>query len=308
MIDEWYVIANPAAGKGEVQANWSVIESQLMNALPIGGVVFSQSRGHAIELAKQAVESGHKKILAVGGDGTNHEVVNGILQQERFPSSEITYALLPIGTGNDWIKTHGLPQKTEEILKIIQAGNTAYQDIGSIQYTNGGKSKERYFVNVAGMAYDGYICEITVRDPSVLKNHMSYMWLVVKCLFKYKLRKANVNIDGENYSGKFYTINLGIGKYSGGGMQLVPHASPTAGQFAITLAGNLTKLGVLFNTYRFYNGSIGRHSKVTTLFGKKIEVVAAGDQATLVEADGEFLGETPVKFEILAAALKHIVP
>jgi len=308
MINEWFVIANPTAGRGEVQARWPEIERALMAALPIGEMVFSEYRGHAIELAQQAVSAGHHKILAIGGDGTNHEVTNGILQQSFLPSHQVLYALLPIGTGNDWVKTHGIPRRMEQALAIIQKEQTSFQDAGLIRYQKNGQPAERYFVNVAGMAYDAFICQVAEIRPEAVRNQFFYLWLVLKCLFKYRLRPARITIDGKVFEGKYYTINLGIGRYSGGGMQLVPHANPSDGQLAITLAGNISKLGVLLNTYRFYNGSIGRHPKVQTLKGREVRVEAIGEWPTLVEADGEFLGETPVTFSLKSKALKIVVP
>jgi len=308
MINEWFVIANPTAGRGEVKRRWPELEKAIMSALPIGEIAFSESRGHAIELAQQAIASGHHKILAIGGDGTNHEVANGILQQPHHPSERITYALIPIGTGNDWVKTHGISPQLSQVIEVVKREHTMLQDVGLIRYQKNGQQATRYFVNVAGMAYDAYICRAAEISPEAVRNQFYYLWLVFKCLFKYRLRKAHISIDGQQYSGKYYTINLGIGRYSGGGMQLVPHANPTGGQFAITLAGNISKLGVIINTYRFYNGSIGQHPKVQVLNGKKVRVAAGEEWPTLLEADGEFLGETPVEFELIPQALKIVVP
>lgn len=308
MINEWFVIANPAAGRGAVKARWPAIERALMAALPVGELVFSESRAHATELARQAVEAGHRKILAIGGDGTNHEVTNGILQQSVIPSNQVLYALLPIGTGNDWVKTHAIPCRMEQALAIIQKERSTFQDVGLIRFQDNGQPAERYFVNVAGMAYDAFICRVAEIRPEAVRNQFFYLWLVLKCLFKYQLQPARVSVDGQVFEDKYYTINLGIGRYSGGGMQLVPHASPTGGQFAITLAGNISKLGVLLNTFRFYNGSIGKHPKVQLLKGKEVRVEAIGQHPTLVEADGEFLGETPVSFSLISKALKIVVP
>ncbi|MBK7336340.1 MAG: acylglycerol kinase family protein [Saprospirales bacterium] len=98
----WYTIVNPAGGNGTVQKRWPRIEAALLQAGVRFEVVFTEARGHATELARNAVESGWRHILAVGGDGTNNETVNGILQQQAVPPSEVCYALLPVGTGNDW--------------------------------------------------------------------------------------------------------------------------------------------------------------------------------------------------------------
>ena len=309
MNHPWYVIANPTAGKGMVRKRWPALQQRIAGVLPVGEFALSEYKGHAIELAQQAVEKGYRKILAVGGDGTNHEVANGIMMQQALPSREVTYALLPIGTGNDWIKTHGLPRPMDEALDVIRAGKTAFQDIGLIHYHKDGKPLQRYFLNVAGLAYDGYIGKKSEERRYATRNKLFYLMLVVSCLFEYELRRAIVEGGGRRIEGRFYTINLGICRYSGGGMQLAPHAIPDDGQFAVTTAGALSRAGVLLNTYRFYNGTIASHPKVEAFYAKSLEVKAAeGEPPTLLEADGEFLGETPARFSILPSALRFIIP
>ncbi len=308
MDDQWFAIANPTAGKGLVRKEWPALQERIRRQLPVAEFRLTEYRGHAIELVRQAIEKGYRKVLAIGGDGTNHEATNGILQQQAAPSQSITYALLPIGTGNDWIKTYRLSRNIDKALAVIKAGNTRLQDAGLIRYHKNGQAQERYFVNVAGLAYDGYLVRRS-DDASERGGKLFYLLLILRCLFEYHLRRARVIADGQVYEDEFYTINLGIGRFSGGGMQLVPHAIPDDGQFAVTIAGRLSKIGVLLNTYRFYNGSIGGHPKVEAFFAKNLRVEAAdGEPPTLLEADGEFLGETPAEFSLVEKALKVIVP
>ena len=100
----WYIIANPMAGNGWVGKHWPVVEAILQELGYSYTVKFTEHRDHAIRLVEDAVLKGHRHILGVGGDGTNHEIANGILLQTRVPSADITYALLPVGTGNDWAR------------------------------------------------------------------------------------------------------------------------------------------------------------------------------------------------------------
>ena len=308
MNRSWYIIANPAAGNGQFARRWPALQRQIARQLPVGECVLTQQTGHATEAAELAVKQGFRHILAVGGDGTNHEVANGILQQQQVPSTAITQALLPWGTGNDWVKTYNWPRDIPTALQHIASGQTILQDVGKITYSAAGKEKQRYFVNVAGLAYDGYLVK-RAAERGGASGKLGYLSLVTRCLFEYNLREAIVQINGQQYQDFFYTINFGLGRYSGGGMQLVPHADPTAGEFAVTLAGKISRLGVMRNTYRFYNGTIGGHPLVKTFFAKSATVKAApGAPPTLVEADGEFLGETPATFELIPQAWRIIVP
>ena len=306
---KWYIIVNPAAGNGAGRRIWPILEKQVKKRLPNCEVIHTAYATHAIQIVDNAIKNGFRHFIAVGGDGTNHEVANGILQQKTIDSSAITYALLPVGTGNDWIKTYGIPKKINLWLDMLCAENTRIQDVGFLEYKFEGNHKTRYFVNVAGLAYDAFVVRYIEKNKKKVRNQFFYLMMIMRCLFKYALRKARVKFDNKEEEGLFYTINIGICKYSGGGMSLVPHATPDDGQLALTLAGKVSKLSILLNTWRFYNESILQHSKIKGYQTQEINISAVEkDQPVLLEADGEFLGETPVRITIIKEALKVVVP
>lgn len=305
----WYIIANPAAGKNAVAHQWQSLQIFLQEYLPDHLVVLTERRGQATELAIEAIRQGHRKIIAVGGDGTNFEVINGILQQQEVPSTDISYALLPVGTGNDWIRTHGIPKDWHQWLEMLNAGHTLLQDVGVVQYFSNGEPAQRFFVNVAGMAYDAFVVRYAEQHKRWIIHKTLYLFLVFRLLFKYRLARARVIFNNQIVEDYFYTINIGICRYSGGGMSLVPHADPADGQLALTLARKVSKIGVLINTYRFYNGTLGEHPKTDLYQTAHIRVESLQkNQALWVEADGEWLGDAPAVFSILPKALKIIVP
>ncbi len=305
---KWLIVVNPAAGSGRVGRLWPTLYNHLITHLPDHQVVLSEAQGHATVLTQQAIEQGFRYILAVGGDGTNHEVVNGIMLQKVAPTAEITYALLPVGTGNDWIKTHQIPRPIEEWLQMFLKGKTRLQNIGHLQYYVGDEQRTRYFANVAGLAYDGYVVQFTEQKAPVLPGRVYYLMVILFCIFRYRLQRALLRFGDRQISDRYYTINVGVCRYSGGGMQLVPQADPTGSQLALTYAGPVSKLGVILNTYRFYNGTIGEHPLVTTTHAEEVAVEESGDGPLLLEADGEFLGQTPVKITLQHLALRFIAP
>lgn len=305
---KWYIIINPAASNGAVARQWEKILPQIEMHLADFTFAFTQYRGHGMALAADAIRQGYRHIIGVGGDGTNNEVINGIFSQTLVAPAEIVYTLFPIGTGNDWIRSYGIPKKIDDWLKMLAAGKTQLQDIGLVRYHQHGQQAQRYFANVAGMAYDAFVVQYAERYKRWVVHKFFYLLLVMRCLFMYRLRPAKVVFDKQEESNFYYTINVGICKYSGGGMQLVPHALPDDGLLALTLARRVTKLGVLFNTYRFYNGTLGKHPKITTHQVKEISVQGLEGLSTWVEADGELLGETPVGFTVLPKALRVLVP
>lgn len=285
-----------------MERHWPEIEQTLQSLGFSYNVQFTEHRGHAAQLVENALLNGGRHILGIGGDGTNHELVNGIFSQPFVPPGDITYALLPYGTGNDWARQYGIPHDPVQRLKRLMALKTVQQDIGLVHFMKDGKPDSRFFVNVAGLAYDGFIGKKLLEKP--VKNKAQYLLAVTQFLWQYKLSKARITYDGQTAEDFFYTINVGLCRYSGGGMQLVPQAVPDDGLFALTFAREISKLEVMLQTPRFYNGSLLKHSKVEGCQAKSIKVDHIGDTPTLVEADGEFLGETPVSFELFEKALR----
>lgn len=302
-------ILNPAAANGEAGRMWPALEVRLREHFADLTVVSTEYPGHATELAEDALKAGYRHVMAIGGDGTNHEVANGILQQQVVPSNEVWYTLFPVGTGNDWIRTHGIPRQIDHWLKMMEKGHHIFQDAGLVTYRQAEVEKKRYFVNVAGMAYDAFVVRYGERHRLWVRNRFFYLLLILRCLFQYRLSQGIIEADSRMVNDRFYTINVGICRYSGGGMQLVPQANPQDGHLALTYAGPVSKLGVLFNTWRFYNGSIGEHRKIETTLAKEIRVDTPDDEPPiLLEADGEFLGCSPASFRLINSALRVVVP
>ncbi len=306
--DKWFVILNPAAGGGKAGKQWESIKSCLTENGFDFDFAMTQDRGDAIKLATQAVLDGYRRIIGIGGDGTNNEVVNGIFSQEEISPGGVWYTLIPIGTGNDWIKTYGIPKDWSSWIPQIKKMKTKTQDLGLVHFSHEGKKKKRYFVNVAGLAYDAFIGKKAAERKGGLKSKAVYLSLVVSQLFKYRNRKAAVIFEDQEIEAEFYSINLGICKYSGGGMQLVPHAIPDDGLLALTYDTGFSKAEVIMVTPKLFSGKIGDHKKVFTHQVKRARVEAREEEPTFLEVDGEFIGETPCEFFILEKVLNVIVP
>ncbi len=301
----WNIIINPAAGGGRVGRRWKEIEQLLQSMEFSYSVHFTEYRGHATRLADDIILKGGRYILGIGGDGTNHEIANGILGQSFVPSADVYYALLPVGTGNDWARHYHIPFDPRKRLERLRALETTLQDAGLVHYFRDGKAEKRFFVNVAGMAYDGFIGKKLTDRPA--SNRLQYLLMVAQYLMEYQLTGAEIQWDDQVVSDDFYTINIGLCRYSGGGMQLVPHAIPDDGFFALTYARRMRKMEVLLQTSRFYDGTLLTHPKVGSAQVRQLRVVQTGKYPTLLEADGEFLGETPVEFTLIEKALRVVL-
>lgn len=305
---KWLIIINPAAGNGKGKKEWPHIKSLLEQFEFEFESIFTKEKGHAIELSKKGIENGFRKIMAIGGDGTGHEIVNGIFEQKTCPTIEILFALLTIGTGNDWIKTHKIPRNFEKWLPLIKAEKTTVQDIGLIHYHLNGQPQKRYFFNVAGMAYDGFLGKILSERSDKITNKFLYLIAIASWLFKYNLTKTRITFDDQIIEDYFYTLNIGICRHSGGGMLFVPHGIPDDGQLALTVIRKVPKWVVLILTPFFYNGKLDMLPVVSLHKTKSIVIESLEKTPCDLEADGEYLGETPVKFEIIEKALRIVVP
>jgi diacylglycerol kinase (ATP) len=308
MAENWFFIVNPRGGNGVVEKAWPKVSAVLQSAGIPFQYALTEGRRHAMELAESAIEKGFRRIVAVGGDGTNHEVANGILRQTKIPPETVTHALLPIGTGNDWARTHAIPGDLSSWVEMLKAYKTRLQDVGKVTYQQEGAVKERYFVNVLGMAYDAFVVRRLEEQGVWSGNKMVYLGMILRCLFQYSPQPARIWLDDELVvESPCYTINIGICRYSGGGMQFVPQADPFDGQLAFTVAKRVSKLGVIKAMPLFYNGKLDRHPQTVLRHANRVRVDSL-DTPIPVEADGEYLGESPVTVEVLPQKLQIVVP
>ena len=291
-----------------MERRWKAMEHQLQVLGLSYSVQFTQQKGHATQLVQEALLKGHRNFLGIGGDGTNFEMVNGIMAQTDVPTSDIYYALLPVGTGNDWARTYHIPHHIETRLKSLLNPVIRLQDVGHIQYfTMDNQPAEVYFANVAGMAYDGFVAK-KLEDDGKPNAKIAYLMAVARYLFDYDPSKGRIEWDqAVPVEDHFYTINVGICQYSGGGMQLVPHAIPDDGLLALTFARQIPRWEVLLQTPRFYNGTLLQHPKLTGVQVNTVRIESLNESPILLEADGEFLGKCPAAFQIIEKSLNVVL-
>ncbi|MDR0955353.1 MAG: diacylglycerol kinase family lipid kinase, partial [Rikenellaceae bacterium] len=269
--------------------------------------VFSEKKFHAIELAVEAINNGYRKIVVVGGDGTIHEVVNGIMIQKEVPSAEVLLAVIAVGTGNDWIRMFGIPRKYTDAIRAMVDGHSFLQDIARVSFYKSNFPQQRYMANVAGLGFDASVNKYYNRLKDTGKHgSWIYQWGMFKVILSYKTPRMTVTIDGETFAEQpFFSSTIGIGKYNGGGMMQMPEAIADDGLLDVTLIRKMSKLRVLANFRSLYNGKIYRIPKVSHHRGRKIAVTSHPESA--IEVDGEALGYSPFEFEVIDRAIRVIV-
>lgn len=300
---KWLLVANPSSGNGKGRSDSKIVQGLLLQSGIETDILFSEYSGHTSVLVRQAIEKGYRKIISMGGDGTLNEVVNGIFTQQYVSTEEITISVIPVGTGNDWCKTYKIPIDYKEAVAVIAAGKTIQHDIG-ITENSGGK---RYFINIAGMGYEGFVTE----KISKMKQHGSggklfYLLWITWYLFQYKATKVSFKIDGKEYPAQdIFTLSVCICRYNGDGMMQAPTALPDDGIFNITVLKKISPLKSILSLPKMKNGTFVKMKEAEIFTGKTIDVYSSPE--VIAETDGELIGNTPVRFSIIPNALNVVI-
>jgi len=279
----------------------------LLNASGIEHLcVLTEHRNHADQIAKEFIEEGYRNIAVVGGDGTMNEVVNGIFTQDLCDASDITVGMIPVGTGNDWCRTFGIPFDYKTAVDILGRAQSMLQDAGRVTYFHKEEHKVRYFANVAGMGYDALVAKQTnIQKEKGKGGPLVYLYFVFASLLQFRFPDAVISVDGDQvFSGDIFSMNVGICKYNGGGMMQVPFAVPDDGLLDVTLIRKASKVMVIRHATKLYDGTLINLPFVSTYRGKIISMQSS--RKIYLEVDGESLGHTPFTFEVLPRRLKVI--
>jgi diacylglycerol kinase (ATP) len=306
MSTQWTVIHNPKSCSGKGAKHWPEIEAILKREGIVYEVVRTEYAGHAIPLTEELVRNGARNLVAVGGDGTVNEVVNGIFRQEVVPSSEILLTQIPIGTGNDWRRTVGIPKDYAGCVRVLKGWREVRQDVGVVEFREqSAEISVRYFVNVAGMGFEAAVGLKANADKAAGKGGgvLGYIPALVGTLLSYACTEAGFEVDGKVLSRRaFYSMAIGICNYNGGGMKQCPDAIIDDGLLDLTLINCLSKAAVVVNVPRLFNGKFVRSKHVEQHRGAVIAVDCGPE--TLLEVDGENIGRGAARFSVLPRALR----
>jgi diacylglycerol kinase (ATP) len=298
------VIVNPAAGAGKTARLWPEISSCFKGH----GLRFehkmTEAPGHAIELAKEATQQGYETVVAVGGDGTIHEIVNGLYASGGLKNSVL--GIVSTGTGADYVRTVGVPREIKEACKAISEPKIRSVDLGIVEYhRKHDGNAERIFVNFCGGGFDAEIVRRTKTTFKSLGALPAYLLGALWTLATYRNKDVHLKIDGEEIQKKICTVIMNNGRYGGGGMNTAPFADLSDGYFDVLIVDDITKPDFLISLPRLYKGTHLTHPHVQMKRAKEIEVDSKQQMA--LQADGELLGEVPARIRILPSALKILV-
>lgn len=299
---DFFLIVNPNSGRKNFRKSWTIIQNSLDTKNVSYDFEFTRFKKDEIRLAQKAITAGFRKIIVVGGDGTFHHALNGIMKQNVCKSSDIKLGIIPLGTGNDWIKTYQIPNHIEKSIDVILTNKTDYQDIGKIIHKN---NAIEYFHNVAGTGYDGYV----VDKLNTLKKlgTIAYLLSGLQGLLFYKGFNYHIRFRNKKINKKCLMILFGICQYSGGGMQLTKNADPKDGLLDITVVKNIGLFDLIFNLPKLYNGQIVNHKKVENHKVTSIQIELTHHNNSIIEADGELIGNGSLEVFIIPKAIQIFI-
>ncbi len=308
-------VVNLFSGHGRTDQDWPRIEQGLRALYPMLNIAFTSRRGDATDMVRRAVQEDYLEIIAVGGDGTINECLNGLFPahagaMQGLIDPDIVFAFLNSGSGNDLGKSFGIEEGLDAGLDFLRHSRPRRMDIGQIScLSQAGQPVTRYFLNIASFGLSGDVVQAVnqARFSKIFGGKFSYAVQSALSLLRHQDRMMLLHIDGHfDQMERISTVAIANGKYFGGGMKIAPDAQLNDGLFDVVIIGSAPKHTMLRKMRLVYGGEHLRDPLVRLIKGQKIiaaPVAETGGHTVLVECDGESVGKLPASFDILSGAL-----
>ena len=299
----WHIILNTNANEKKCERKWQEVAKVLVshNIRYERHTVYAPGEG--IATAKSLCENGIRHIVAAGGDGTVNEVVNGIMMSG-VNTREVWMAVLPLGRGNDWVRTHLYPQSIEEVVELWCKGRFMQHDIGKVTtQTADNQTKSRYFINIAGFGFDADVIYDVTHNTSHFLGFNTYVLSLLKTLLSHKPTSIKVTADnGFRYEGKVFMVIAAICQYNGGGIREAKYAVPDDGKIDLIVVPALGIPRVLKHLKDMTTGDhIDKIKEIRKVLATDITITS--DQLFRAETEGELLVTGNYHVEVVANAL-----
>ena len=304
-VDGVVFLVNPASANGSTGRRWPEIAYRAAAAGLTGEALVSTAPGEVESLAAQAVADGARVVVAVGGDGTIYEAVNGLLRAGAGDSVEL--AVLSRGTGTDFVRSLRIPRDLDAAIAVARSGSTRAVDVGRASYTAwDGSAAESYFANMAGAGISGAIARRANASSKAMGGRASFLWATIAVFARWKSAEMTVTVEDARRAGAMFEVLAMNGDYTGGGMWTAPDASPDDGLLDVVVIGDVTKADFVTTFPKIYRGKHLAHPKIELLRGTTVSIES--ETRLPITLDGEQPGTTPATFEVLPQALRVRVP
>jgi YegS/Rv2252/BmrU family lipid kinase len=303
--DEVVFLVNPASANGSTGRRWPEIAHRAAAVGIHGDALLSERAGDITTLAERAVRDGARTIVAVGGDGTVSEAVNGLIRSGAAASADL--AVVSRGTGTDFARSLRIPRSVDDALKVVRYGVARVIDVGRATFVAwDGSPSEAYFANFGGAGISGAIARRANASSKAMGGRVSFMWATVAVFAGWKSAEVDVAVDGERRSGRMFEVLAMNGDYTAGGMWATPGAAPDDGVFDVLLIGDVTKADFVRTFPKIYRGTHLGHPKIERLRGASVSIETAAPLP--IALDGEQPGTTPASFTVVPRAVRVRVP
>jgi len=299
------VIVNPRSANSSTGRRWPEIESRLRSALSTFDAVFTERPNHATELARKGAAD-HERVVIVGGDGTINEVANGLMADDRPLRADLVMAIVPRGTGADFVRTMGIPHDLDAAVQRLTTGTPREVDVAKVRYQGPGSGEQvRYFINQASVGMGPVVCVEVNRGSKRLGGRLSFLRGILIATFRYRSRPVLISVDGGPLE-EILLRNLWIanGRFSGGGICAAPRARPDDGLLDVVRVPELGFWQQALSMRRLRSGAFVDDPRVGYTTARRVEVQPADPVALQIEMEGEPIGSIPATFEMLDARLK----
>jgi len=299
------VIVNPASAKGETRKRWGQIREGLRHFIQEYKLEFTERPFQAIEIARSSLRDGTELIIGVGGDGTLNEIANGFYDGEKPINADATLGIVPSGSGCDLTRSLKIPSHLKGAMAVLQDAGPVSIDIGKVSFrSTDGLMTDRYFLNVADFGLGGEVIR-EVNRRRLERRASSYIKCLVSTILHYRNKKVRIRIDGRDLPREEYMIGaIANGRVFGKGMKIAPKAQLDDGLFDAVLVKGMKLFEFCRQGWKLINGSHLGYRKVQLIRGRRVEAVPEdGEEAILLEMDGEQLGRLPATFELVPRGL-----
>lgn len=310
-MDNWIMIVNPYSATKATAQTWKDSKKVLTDAGLEVEHACTEHKAHAIDLAYEAAAKGFRNFIAVGGDGTIHEVMTGLLRYSEATGTdmgEFTLGVIPSGTGNNWIRTSGIPSDITEAAKCIIAGKTAKEDVVRLSFENG----TFCMANIGGIGLDANICYNTnTLKEKGYKGEILYRLVAPWSIFSKAMRPVEIVCDGQAvYRGRLFSAVLANGVYRGGGLRQNADGTDWSDGFVdVSIQPGCNHFKGLLQMMHIFKGDFATLPGIITKRFKKMTVTPLGKgRRDRVEADGEIPGTLPLCVEVTGQQINIIVP
>jgi YegS/Rv2252/BmrU family lipid kinase len=314
-VKKTVVVANPQSANGALRRRWPTMLKAIEGALPGCEARLTAGPGDATRLAREALQAGAELVVAVGGDGTIHEVGNGFFDGGKPIKPEAAMGLVPFGTGGDFRKTAGIPKDLDGALALLRAGERRTIDVGLLEYrrgTHAGPVESRVFINIASFGIAGLVDSIVNRSSKMLGGKLSFLLATARAALRYENQRVRLVFDGNEAEAVEQTINnvaVANGRFFGGGMMIAPRAELDDGRFDVVAVGDVAALEMAKDFGKLFKGTHLSLPKVSSWRATRVDARAVReDEDVLLDVDGEAPGALPASFTLLPRALQLVVP